>query len=254
MQSKVARLKACLNGGRRREDHPAVPITPGELAREAAAAVASGAEALHLHPRDHVGAQSLQPDDVAGAVTAVRRACPSVPVGVTTGLWISDGDAGRRLATVARWAGLSPAARPDFASVNVAEDGFTDLVDTLHRAGIGVEAGVWSTADAQALAAAGPVAWTRILVEIVHGTAETAVAAADAILASLDECEVTAPRLLHGEEAACWPLVAHAGRLGLPTRIGLEDTLVGLAGEPIADNAYLVRQALAVWTAASPRR
>jgi uncharacterized protein (DUF849 family) len=254
VQSKVVRLKACLNGGRRREDHPAVPITPGELAREAAGVVASGAEALHVHPRDRLGAQSLQPDDVAAAVTAVRRACPSVPVGVTTGLWISDGDVGQRLATVARWAGLPPAARPDFASVNVAEDGFTDLVDALHRAGIAVEAGVWSTVDARALAATGRVDWTRILVEIVHGPAETAVAAADGILAILDEGEVTAPRLLHGEEATCWPLVAHAGRLGLPTRIGLEDTLVGPAGEPITDNAYLVRQALAVWTAASARR
>jgi uncharacterized protein (DUF849 family) len=255
VRSTVERLKVCLNGGRRREDHPAVPITPGELAREAAAAVTAGAEALHLHPRDRVGAQSLQPDDVAAAVTAVRRACPSTPVGVTTGLWISDGDVGRRLATVAGWAALPPSARPDFASVNVGEDGFTGLVEVLHRSGIGVEAGVWSTADARTLAAAGPVAWTRILVEIVHGAAETAVAAADAILAGLDECAVAAPRLLHGEEAACWPLVAHAGRRGLPTRIGLEDTLVGPAGEPITDNADLVRQALAVWTAAaSPRR
>jgi uncharacterized protein (DUF849 family) len=50
--------------------------------------------------------------------------------------------------------------------------------------------------------------------------------------------------------------VAHAGRLGLPTRIGLEDTTVGPAGEPVTDNADLVRRALTVWTAAaaSPRQ
>jgi uncharacterized protein (DUF849 family) len=118
-----------------------------------------------------------------------------------------------------------------------------------------VEAGVWSSADAQTLAAAGRVPLTRILVEIIDGAAETAIAAADAILASLDETGVTAPRLLHGEEEACWTLVAHAGRLGLPTRIGLEDTVVGPAGEPIVDNADLVRRALGVWTAAgTPRR
>jgi hypothetical protein len=34
------------------------------------------------------------------------------------------------------------------------------------------------------------------------------------------------------------------------TRIGLEDTLVGPAGEPISGNADLVRLALTVWTAA----
>lgn len=251
MRTEIQRIKACLNGSRRRDEHPAVPITPGELASEAAAAVDAGAEALHLHPRDHTGAQSLHPDDVAAAVTAVRRACPRVPVGITTGLWISEGDTGRRLATVARWADLPPAARPDFASVNVGEPGFTDLLDALRRIGIATEVGVWSTADARTLATAGRASWTRILVEIIDGAAETAVASADAILASLDELRVTGPRLLHGEDAACWPLVGHAGRLGLPTRIGLEDTVTGPAGEPIAGNADLVRHALTAWSAAA---
>ncbi|WP_433834098.1 3-keto-5-aminohexanoate cleavage protein [Actinoplanes sp. CA-015351] len=246
----LERIKACLNGGRLRDDHPAVPITPAELAAEAAAAVTAGAEALHVHPREQGGAQSLHPDDVAAAVTAVRRACPGVPVGVTTGLWISDGDAGRRLATVTRWADLPPAARPDFASVNVSEPGFADLAEVLQRAGIGVEAGVWSPADALKLAASAG-SWLRILVEIIDGTPETAVAEADAILTSLDDLGVTAPRLLHGEDATCWPLVAHAGRLGLPTRIGLEDTLVGPDGGPATGNAALVHDSLAVWTAAS---
>ncbi|GIG87891.1 3-keto-5-aminohexanoate cleavage protein [Plantactinospora endophytica] len=253
MQSQIERIKACLNGGRRRDEHPAVPVTPEELAVEAAAAVAAGAEALHLHPRERGGAQSLHFGDVGAAVSAVRSACPGVPVGVTTGLWISDGDVGRRLALVDSWADLPSAARPDFASVNVGEPGFADLVEVLRRAGIGVEAGVWSTADAQRLAAS-RVSWTRILVEVVDGTAETAVATADAILTSLDDFGITAPRLLHGEEATCWPLVVHAGRLGLPTRIGLEDTVVGPADEPVVDNADLVRRALAAWNAAASHR
>jgi uncharacterized protein (DUF849 family) len=251
---KIERIKACLNGGRRRDEHSAVPITPDELAGAAAAAVAAGAEALHLHPRERAGAESLHADDVAGAVTAVRRACPGVPVGVTTGLWIVDGDVGRRLATVTRWADLPVAARPDFASVNVSEGGFADLVAALHQARIAVEVGVWSTADAQALAGADTAGWTRILVEIPDGPADTPVAAADTILAHLDDLGVPGPRLLHGGEAGCWPLVAHAGRLGLPTRIGLEDTTVGPRGEPVIDNADLVRRALAVWTAAGSTR
>lgn len=254
MGSRIRRIKACLNGGRRSDEHPVVPITADELAAAAVGAVAAGAEALHLHPRDHVGAQTLHLDDVASAVTAVRRTCPGVPVGVSTGLWISDGDAGLRLATVARWADLPPAARPDFASVNVGEAGFAELVETLHRAGVAVEAGVWSTADAERLAAFGGAGWTRVLVEVVDGAAGAATATADAILARLDALGVAGPRLLHGEQETCWPLVAHAGRLGLPTRNGLEDTVVGPDGEPAAGNADLVRQALAVWTAASPSR
>ena len=168
----IERLKVCLNGGRRRDEHPAVPITPAELATAAADAVAAGAEAVHMHPRDSAGAQSLDPDRIAAAVTAVRHSCAGVAVGVSTGLWITDGD---------------PERRP--------------------------------------------------------------VAAADEILARLDDLGIDGPRLLHGDEAACWPLVAHAGRLGLPTRIGLEDITVGPAGEPVADDADLVREALKVWTA-----
>jgi uncharacterized protein (DUF849 family) len=254
VRSRIRRLKACLNGGRRPDEHPAVPVTADELAFAAAGAVDAGAEALHLHPRDHAGAESLHADHVAAAVTAVRRTCPGVPVGLSTGLWITAGDPGRRLATVARWADLPAAARPDFASVNVSEVGFAELVETLRRSGIAVEAGVWSTADAQALAASGVAGATRILVEVVDGPAASALATADAILARLDELGVAGERLLHGEDAACWELVAHAGRIGLPTRIGLEDTVVGPGGEPARGNADLVRQALAVWSAASSSR
>jgi uncharacterized protein (DUF849 family) len=47
----IERMKVCLNGGRSRADHPGVRPTPEELAASAAAAVAAGAEAVHLHPR-----------------------------------------------------------------------------------------------------------------------------------------------------------------------------------------------------------
>ncbi len=254
MRSTISRIKACLNGGRRREEHPAVPITPGELAAAAVGAVAAGAEALHVHPRDRFGEQSLHARDLAAAVTAVRQACPRVPVGVTTGLWISGGDVGLRLATVARWADLPVSGRPDFASVNVGEAGLADLVAALNGAGIAAEVGVWSTSDAQVLADAGIGGWLRVLVEIVDGPAVTAAARADMVLARLDELGVSGPRLLHGEQEACWPLVAHAGRLGLPTRIGMEDTTLGPGGAPVADNADLVRRALTVWTTAAATR
>jgi uncharacterized protein (DUF849 family) len=225
-------MKACLNGGR---TGPHVPVTPAGLARSAAGAVAAGAEAVHLHPRAPSGAESLQAADIGAAVAAVRAA--GVPVGVSTGLWITGGDARWRLALVEGWAGL--AARPDFASVNVGEDGYHDLVQALAAMGIGVEAGVWAPAEA---GRAGAV--DRILVEIIGTPAGAAVAAAGAILERLDG---DVPVLLHGEEDACWPLVAHAGRLGLPTRIGLEDTLTLPDGTPATDNAALVRAAIAVW-------
>jgi uncharacterized protein (DUF849 family) len=235
----ITRLKACLNGNR-----PAsrAPATPAELATAGAAAVEVGAEALHVHPRSAAGLESLAADDVGAALTAIRAACPGVPVGVSTGLWITGGDAARRAALVAGWQ-----VRPDFASVNVHEEGFADLVRHLAAAGVGVEAGVWSPAGVDRLAGL-PV--DRVLVEIVGTPAADAVPAADAILARLDHAGSTTERLLHGEEEACWPLIAYAGLLGLPTRIGLEDTLTLPDGTVAADNAVLVRRALRLWSTA----
>jgi uncharacterized protein (DUF849 family) len=242
----ITRIKACLNGGRAADSLPAVPVTPAQLTDAARGAIAAGAEAVHLHPRDRDGRESLEATDIGAAVAAVRAACPGTPVGVSTGLWIAGGDPGRRREQVGWWAELDAAARPDFASVNVGEEGFAELVELLRRAGIGAEAGVWSTADADRV---GAVPVDRVLVEIIGGPADDAVAAADAILDRLDAHGITTPRLLHGEDEACWPLIAYAGRRHLPTRIGLEDTLTGPDGAPATDNADLVRRALALWTA-----
>ena len=88
------------------------------------------------------------------------------------------------------------------------------------------------------------------MVEISGVAAAGAVPAADAVLRRLDELGVTLPRLLHGEGESCWPLIGHAGRLGLPARIGLEDTLTGPGGGPVSGNAELVELGLAAWAAA----
>ena len=45
-------IKVCSNGDRPRGSHPAVPITPDELAADAVECVRAGAAALHVHPRD----------------------------------------------------------------------------------------------------------------------------------------------------------------------------------------------------------
>lgn len=249
MTDQIVRMKACLNGRRSRADHPAVPVAPAELAASAAEAVAAGAEAVHLHTRGPDGRESLRAADVAAAVTAVRRICPGTPVGVSTGLWITGGDPAARHRAVASWASLSAGERPDFASVNVAEPGALETAAVLAAAGIAAEAGVWSVADAAALAAADPgTGWLRVMVEVIGVPAASAVAVADDILASLDNQGVAAPRLLHGENQTCWPLIARAGALGLPARIGLEDTTCGPDGAGVGGNAELISLAIAVWT------
>jgi uncharacterized protein (DUF849 family) len=253
--ARIERIKACLNGRRGPAAHPALPVTGGQLAAAAQGAAAAGAEAVHLHPRGADGLESLWPADVGAAVAAVRTTCPGVPVGVTTGLWAADDAAAAarsRQEQVAAWADLVAGQRPDFASLNLGEDGWQQLAATLAQTGIGIEAGVWSVADADQLAGYQPPGgWLRIMVEVSGVSAAEADGYADEVLARL---AVTAPGsrpLLHGEDDSCWPLVAHAGRLRLPTRIGLEDVTVGPAGQPVAGNADLVRLALEIWTGAA---
>jgi uncharacterized protein (DUF849 family) len=226
-------LKACLNGPRQAGEHPALPVTVGALAADAVACVRAGAGAIHLHPRDAEGRESLAAEIVDPAVRAVRDAC-GVPVGVATGAWVEP-DPEHRAALVRRW------TAPDFASVNLSEPGAAGVMRALLDAGIGIEAGIWSPEDAERLAASGladrPL---RVLVEVMEGAGEAAAAAAREIDAALDRLGVHAPRLHHGEEAAAWPVLRQGIALGRDLRVGLEDTLVLPDGTPASGNAALV--------------
>ncbi|GAB4258454.1 MAG: 3-keto-5-aminohexanoate cleavage protein [Pararhodobacter sp.] len=63
------------NGARRaRADHPALPMTPDDLAREAEACLAAGAAAIHVHVRDDAGAHVLSARRYDAAVRAIRGA------------------------------------------------------------------------------------------------------------------------------------------------------------------------------------
>src|SRR5258708_292290 len=67
-------LKAALNGNRKQGSHPALPLGAGELSADAAAGVRAGAAAIHLHPRDEDGRETLAGDVVDKTVRAVRLA------------------------------------------------------------------------------------------------------------------------------------------------------------------------------------
>lgn len=232
-------IKACLNGSRELGAHPALPLTPTQLADAARDAVAAGAGALHIHPRRTDGSQSFAPDDVAAAVAAVRAACPGVPVGGTTAAWVEP-DPARRLALVQAWT-----IRPDFVSVNFSEAGTEQLCAALLHAGIGIEAGLASTADARLLIETGLAnRCMRLLIEPDdEPTVAATLATAQAIVALLDRADIRTPRLLHGSEASAWPLLDEALRCGYDTRIGFEDTLILPDGSPARDNAQLVATA-----------
>jgi uncharacterized protein (DUF849 family) len=228
-------LQAALNGPFTKGDHPAVPVSAQELARDAAACVAAGAGAIHLHPRDHDGRERLDAQTIDAVVGIVKEAC-GVPVGVSTGAWIEP-DLERRLELVASW------RAPDYASVNLSEPGAAEIMRALIGAGIGIEAGVWSVADAARLAASGlGDRVIRILVEPVDAGA-SAIEIVGAIHAVLDAVDLPVPRLQHGDGDATWVLLGDAVDRGIDTRIGLEDTLTDPSGETAAGNEALVRAA-----------
>ena len=233
----MAFIKACLNGGRSRADAPAVPEEPNDVALSAAEAVDAGAAAVHVHVRDLEGAQSLDSADVDATIRVVRHMIDQ-PIGVTTGAWISTGE--RRLEQVRSWTEL-----PDFASVNFSEEGCEDLARLLLDRGVGVEAGLWSAADAERLVASGLAdQCVRHLIEPREQDLKEAKAAVAAIEAVLDAAETTSPKLVHGSRATAWPLLIEAVRRGLQTRIGFEDTLTLPDGNPASSNRDLVAVAL----------
>jgi uncharacterized protein (DUF849 family) len=226
-------IKACLNGGTTRQQHPSVPRTPDELAADAGDAVRAGAGAIHVHPRDASGDETLEPEPVLAAVRAVRSAVPGVPVGVTTGIWAVGGDPARRLELVSGWAGGD---RPDFASVN--------LSAVLAGLGIAVEAGVWTAEDAERLAASAfGRDVIRILIEPRDDSPEAAVASAAQAEETLTRRGLQARRVHHGYGIATWPVIRAALIMGQDIRVGLEDTLVLPDGATAAGNGELVAAA-----------
>jgi uncharacterized protein (DUF849 family) len=234
-------VKACLTGNRPPGAHPALPLTPDELAADAAAAVGAGAGAPHVHPRDTDGAESLDAPVVDTAVLAIRAACPGVPVGVSTAAWIAP-DVAARVTAIRSWT-----SGPDFASVNLSEAGHREVMAALRDAGIGIEAGVWTVENVAALDGSGFAGeLVRVLVEPGDADPAAAVARAAQIGRALDRARIGAPRLHHGEGRATWAVLRRAIEAGHDVRVGLEDTLVLEDGGRAAGNAELVAVAVAL--------
>ena len=229
-------VKACINGARGPDQHPGLPITPRQLADEAVAAHRAGAKAVHMHPKTADGVDSLLPEVVDAAVSAIRHAAPGLPLGVTTGYWaLPDADA--RLRAVDAWRVL-----PDFASVNWHEPGSDELARLLLSKGLGVEVGIFHAEAAESWAASELAQHCmRVMIEL-GGDGD--IATADDLLSQVLAAGSPAPVLLHGLDESCWPLLEHAGVRGVQTRIGMEDTLRLPDGSTAPDNAALVSAAV----------
>ncbi|MFE1239933.1 3-keto-5-aminohexanoate cleavage protein [Streptomyces tendae] len=239
-------VQLCVNGVRAGADGAVVPLSPEAVADSVAEAVAAGASDVHVHPKTPCGRDTPSARVLAATLEAVRARVPaSVPVGVTTGAW-AEPDPAARVARIRSWTVL-----PDHASVNWHEPGAEETAAALIERGVGVEAGVWSGTDGAALflrSPLGPKA-LRVLAEVTDTDPATARDSARALLSGLGPAHGR-PVLLHGEDGGAWPVLRLAGRLGLATRIGLEDTLFLPDGGRAASNAALVVACLSEYASA----
>ena len=231
-------IKAALNGGRTRTEHPAIPITPEELAASAKECVAAGAGAIHFHVRGTDGRESLDLDDVGRAVSAVRAGVPETPVGVSTGAWILR-NAALRQKTIGRWKIL-----PDFASINFAEDGAVRLAELLLSLGVNVEAGLSDLSGTQRFVESGLAPrCLRLLIEPFETSVSAAIQTLKGIESALGRSGVGLPRVFHGLNATAWELIDVAAARGYDTRVGFEDILTLPDGSLAPNNGALVAEA-----------
>ena len=234
-------VQACLNGGKRSSDHPAVPTTIQALVADGLRVLRAGASELHLHVRNASGLESLAPEDVDATVKALREALPGTLIGISTGAWIEKDD-DRTLAYISRWS-----VPPDYASVNLREKNAPAVMEMLHRRGIGIEAGIADKTDAERLVGLGLDRLSlRILVEVSEQDVDRAHAVTDEIMGVLRGAPFPRPVLLHGDNASAWPLLRRALESGLSTRIGFEDVKVLPDGSVAASNSELVAAAVQI--------
>jgi len=230
-------IQACLNGARPGDFHPHLPLTAEAMASQGAACIAAGATDLHIHPRDARGRESLAAVDET--VRVVRIACPGTPIGVSTGQWI-ESDASRTTRCIEAW--RQP---PDYASVNLSERDAPDVLAALHRIGVGIEAGLSSTADAERLVTLPRYdQCLRVLIEVEEQEMKRARDIVDEIASVLARTGCSLPILLHGVDATVWPSIHLAGQRGWSTRVGFEDGKLLPNSEVATSNAMLVGEAV----------
>lgn len=144
-----------------------------------------------------------------------------------------------RLKCIQRWKIL-----PDYASVNLNEDDAEVNMMVLARIGVGIEAGIWTSRDAEKfIHLSSAPQCLRVLLEMTSDVPEEAEREYRRCISILRDAGVDIPILLHGEGGSVWPMVELAKKEMHDTRVGFEDGLHMADGTPARSNAQLVEYA-----------
>ena len=251
MAPAAAALSVAPTGARRtRADHPALPLSPAEIAETAAQCLAAGACLLHLHVRRADGSHSLEAEDYRPALEAVRRAVGERMVVQITTEAVGHYTIEQQIALVKS---LHPEAvslalrevAPDEASLATAAAFF----EWMHRERIIPQVILYSADEVRryhALQRRGALPADRHWVIFVLGRFNTPQVAQPAELVPFLQAWAEAP----ATNAVPWALCAFGPReaacagaalaLGGHARVGFENNLALPDGTPAASNAQLV--------------
>jgi uncharacterized protein (DUF849 family) len=192
-----------------------------------------------MHAFGADGRETLAAGPCADALLAVRKACPGIPVSLTTSAEIEPNPA-TRFALVSAWTVM-----PDLVTANQGEAGIIELCELLMSRGVGVEAGLLSLSDAEVFVRSNLTDRSlRVMVEPLDTDPKEAVAHAAAIEEVLGRAGVSLEQIHHGYGIASWAVNRRALARGHGIRTGLEDTAVLPSGRPAPNNAALVRAAV----------
>ncbi|MFE0756848.1 3-keto-5-aminohexanoate cleavage protein [Inquilinus sp. NPDC058860] len=247
-ERKPVAIAVAPNGGRRtKADHPALPLTPAELARVAVECRDAGAAMIHTHVRDRDGVHLLDADAYRAAIATIRA-----EVGEDLLLQITSEALGRyrpeeQMAVVraVRPEAVSLALR-ELAPDPAAEPAFAEFLSWLKRERIAPQIILYAPEEAARLAEMrrrGLVPWDEIPVLYVLGRYVAGQTSLPADLLPFLAPDVLGIRswmvcTFGRHEAAC---ALAAALLGGDIRVGFENNLHRPDGSVAISNAELVR-------------
>lgn len=239
------------NGARKTKvDHPALPISPDELGREAAACRAAGAAMIHLHVRADDDTHSLDVDRYRAAIAAVRREAGSDFI-----IQVTSEAVGRY--TPAEQRAMVQTLRPEAVSLAVRElcpdasyeTDFAAFTDWMRRESVHPQYILYDADDVRRFAVLrrrGIVAGESAFVLYVLGRySKSQTSEPTDLLPFLDATRAEgaawhwAVCAFGPKEGAC---ALTAAALGGHCRVGFENNLALANGETASDNAALVGQ------------
>ena len=239
--------------------HPGIPHTPEEIAREARKAAEAGAAQVHIHAKTDDGEPTFD-DGVAAEIRERVRERSDVIVNFSTGAFgpsvaerTSYLRAGQPEVAALNMGSMNyakfDAERDEFVFEEVFENSFADIAafaETMRKAGIKPELECF---DAGHVRNARPLVERGDLEEPLHFSLVMGVLGGiegtpAALLEQVRRLPDDATWQVIGVGQAQWPLVSTAAAMGGNVRVGLEDNFYLPDGDRASDNADLVTQAV----------